>query len=293
MGEGSAVPDDPTETIRPTDAERTTSAATAAARGAGDEAAGTLALVVCAAVAPMHAESRVSSPQTSQRLYGHVVDVLDSSGDWRRVKGNDGYEGWIHAGYLRAAQPLDLESGRLRVSLGCRVRDGAKAWQTRALPLGALVAPGIDVLEGDALSREERARRFPTHPEAIARTALDCFAGASYQWGGITPWGADCSGLVQTTFALHGVALPRDAWQQALEGEDAGRDLAALRPADLIFFSDRDDGRITHVAVSTGGPRIVHLALGRGGYAVDRLDDASDEYATALAKRFVCARRIG
>jgi len=219
--------------------------------------------------------------------------VLESQGDWRRVRGDDAYEGWTHAGYLRAALPQDLERDRLRVSLGCRVRYGAKSWQTRPLPLGALIAPGLDVLEGDALSRDERARRFPPHPEAIARTALECFAGAAYQWGGVTPWGADCSGLVQTTFALHGIALPRDAWQQALEGEDAGRDLAAMRPADLLFFSDRDDGRVTHVAISTGGARIVHLALGRGGYAVDRLDDPHDEYVSALAKRFVAARRVG
>lgn len=249
-------------------------------------------LVVGSPIAPLHVEPRVSSPQSSQRLYGHAVDVLETRGDWRHVRGDDGYEGWMHVGYLHAPLPHDLERDRLRVSLGCRIRDGARAWQTRALPLGALVAPGLDVIEGDAFARDELTRRFPAHPEAIVRTALECFAGTSYQWGGVTPWGADCSGLVQTTFALHGIGLPRDAWQQALEGSDAGDDLTALRPADLLFFSDRDDRRITHVGISTGGPRIVHLALGRGGYAVDRLDGTSDEYAAALGKRFVGARRI-
>ena len=249
-------------------------------------------LVVGSPIAPLHLEPRVSSPPRSQRLYGPAVDVLEVRGDWRHVRGDDGYEGWMHVGYLHAPLPHDLERDRLRVSLGCRVRDGARAWQTRALPLGALVAPGLDVIEGDAFARDELTRRFPAHPEAIVRTALECFAGTSYQWGGVTPWGADCSGLVQTTFALHGIGLPRDAWQQALEGSDAGDDLTALRPADLLFFSDRDDRRITHVGISTGGPRIVHLALGRGGYAVDRLDGNSDEYAAALAKRFVGARRI-
>jgi hypothetical protein len=248
-------------------------------------------LVVCTPVAPLHAEPKVSSPQTSQRLYGHTVEVLETRGDWRHVRGSDAYEGWVHAGYLRTQQPHDLQRERLRVSLGCRVRDGARAWQTRTLPLGALVPGDVAVLEGDALSRDELARRFPPHPEAIARTALECFAGTSYQWGGITPWGADCSGLVQSTFALHGFALPRDAWQQALVGQHAGNDLAALRAADLLFFSDRDDGRVTHVGISTGGARMVHLALGRGGFAVDRLDESSDPYVSALVKRFVGARR--
>ena len=42
-------------------------------------------------------------------------------------------------------------------------------------------------------------------------------------------------------------------------------------PGDLLFFSDRDDRRITHVGISLGDESMVHLALGRGGYAVERL----------------------
>src|ERR1700694_2139657 len=58
-----------------------------------------------------------------------------------------------------------------------------------------------------------------------------------------------------------------------------------LRPADLLFFSDETDGKITHVAISLGGMRVVHLALGRGGYAVDDLE-SGDESTDLLLKRF-------
>jgi cell wall-associated NlpC family hydrolase len=64
-----------------------------------------------------------------------------------------------------------------------------------------------------------------------------------------------------------------------------------LQPADLLFFSDEPDGKITHVAISLGGPRVVHLALGRGGYAVDDLA-GGDEYTELLVKRFRFGRRI-
>jgi hypothetical protein len=37
---------------------------------------------------------------------------------------------------------------------------------------------------------------------------------------------------------------------------------------------------------------MVHLALGRGGYAVEPLDAKDDPYVVALMKRFVCARRV-
>jgi cell wall-associated NlpC family hydrolase len=88
------------------------------------------------------------------------------------------------------------------------------------------------------------------------------------------------------------VVLPRDAWQQAELGEDAGGEMAGWVPGDLVFFTDRADQRITHVGIALGQQRIVHLALGRGGYAVERLDDTSDDYVSSLMSRFVTARRL-
>ena len=65
----------------------------------------------------------------------------------------------------------------------------------------------------------------------------------------------------------------------------------ALKPADLLFFSDREDGHITHVALAIGASRIVHLAVGRGGHYVESLD-RPDEYTRELIVRFRFARRI-
>jgi cell wall-associated NlpC family hydrolase len=116
------------------------------------------------------------------------------------------------------------------------------------------------------------------------------FEGTSYEWGGLTPWGCDCSGLVSSSFHLHGVEVPRDAWMQASTGTPV-ESMDDLRPADLLFFSDDPEGKITHVAISLGGMRVVHLALGRGGYAVDDLE-SGDEYTELLVKRFRFARRV-
>ena len=241
--------------------------------------------IVRSPIAPLHAEARVSSPQVSQRLAGHPLRVL----------GFDGYEGWVHRGYL-----YDAGSGNPnehvardyvpRLSLGCATRNDEG--RCRELPLGAWLDDGERLERGSAVSLDELPRHFPRDADAIARTAVERFEGTSYQWGGVTPWGADCSGFVQSVFVLHGIQLPRDAHQQAREGIDAGDDLGALRAADLAFFSDREDRHITHVGIALGDRRLVHLALGRGGYAIERLDGTGDAYTRTLIGRFVLARRM-
>jgi gamma-D-glutamyl-L-lysine dipeptidyl-peptidase len=248
--------------------------------------------MVIAAVAALHAEPKISSTQISQYLAGATLVILEDLRDWLFVRGADGYEGWMHQGYLARLRPALLRhSGRpARVSLGALVRDGAGT--RRELPLGAALAPDDVVETGEVVNAEELAERFPSTPEAIARTAEQYFVGTSYQWGGVTPWGADCSGFVQSIYALHGVTLPRDAWQQALEGTDAGRDIARLAPADLLFFSDRPDQHVTHVGLALGDGRMAHVALGRGGFAVERLNGDRDAFVHALLDRFLFAKRV-
>ena len=195
----------------------------------------------------------------------------------------------MHRGYLRRAHVEDNDSARL-VSLGCVVR--TENGSSRALPLRAVLAPGDEIESGQAVRAGDLNARFPTDARAICRSAVDLFVGTSYQWGGVTPWGADCSGLVQSVFALHGVQLPRDAWQQARVGREGGRDILAARMADLLFFSDRPDAHVTHVAIAIGDCGVVHLALGRGGYAVERLDNGDDAYVAKLKSRFLFARSV-
>ena len=247
------------------------------------------AAVVVAAIAPMLAEPHVSSGQVSQQLAGHVVSIIEDQGDWLLARGRDEYEGWMHRGYVaKLAAPEDNGDGR--ISLGCVVASSGET--VRSLPLRALVAAGDRIQSGEAIPAHELPIRFPKDALAICRSAVELYVGTPYQWGGVTPWGADCSGLVQSVFALHGVPLPRDAWQQARAGRDAGRDLLAATAGDLLFFSDRPDAHITHVAIALGDGRLVHLALGRGGYAIERLDDDRDDYVRKLGKRFLFARTV-
>jgi cell wall-associated NlpC family hydrolase len=157
--------------------------------------------------------------------------------------------------------------------------------------LGALLDPDEEPQTGEVAGAAELRRRFPAEAAAIVQSGRRLYEGASYLWGGVTPWGADCSGFVQTIFALHGIRTPRDARDQAHRGVPVPHDPEALAPADLVFYSDREDARITHVAIALGDARVVHLALGRGGYAVEDLRD-SDPYIVKLRERTRFARRL-
>jgi hypothetical protein len=247
-----------------------------------------------AAIAPMLCEPDVRTTQVSQLLHGHIALVMERKGLWLHIKCADGYPGWVHQGYVvTVPEPVPelSETGwndPRPLSLGCTVRDEHNA--TRKLPLGALITAGQERVGGLAMTLEERRQSFPPNPDSITASAMTYFEGTSYEWGGVTPWGCDCSGLVSSSFQLHGIRVPRDAWMQAMTGSPV-ESMSDLRPADLLFFSDDPDGKITHVAISLGETRVVHLALGRGGYAVDDLA-SPDEYTTLLMERYRFGRRI-
>jgi len=248
--------------------------------------------IVRTPIAPMHSEPRIGSQMISQQLSGHRVVVVDEEGDWVRARGADEYDGWMHIGFLSRTPQATARQSRqaTRVSLGCVTQTASGG--RRVLPLRALLAPEESVLSGECVEHARLGERFPLDAVAITRSAQTFFSSTSYLWGGVTPWGADCSGLVQSIFALHGLQLPRDAWQQSELGEDAGRDVGDLRAADLLFFSDRADKHPTHVGIALGDSRMVHLALGRGGYAVERLTDRRDAYVEKLRERFLFGRRV-
>jgi cell wall-associated NlpC family hydrolase len=230
---------------------------------------------VRSSIAPLQAAAKASAPQVSQLLRGHQADVIDSDGDWLRLRGADGYEGWCHQGYLHfeSAASTALQSSwssERRISLGCTVQSVAAG--AVDLPLGAVLDADEEVTRGVAMNHRARTRYFDPDPESLVRRSLELFRGAPYQWGGVTPWGADCSGFVQTMFALHGTQLPRDAWMQGERGRDVSNDIIDFEPADLLLFSDRDDGRPTHIAMSMGRTRCIHCSIANGGFGINALD---------------------
>lgn len=243
-------------------------------------------------IVPVLREARAAATQETQILFGHCAEIIGTEGKWFRVRGADGYEGWLHRGFGELIDGSECDDWgwdtEREISMGCSMRDSSGV--TIDLPLGAILRDG-KLMNGRSLNRAKRREVFPAEASAIVASATGLFQGTYYQWGGVTPWGADCSGMVQTVYALHGIRLLRDAWQQATQGVLVEGGLESLEPADLLFFSNREDGHITHVAMAVSQQRLVHLALGRGGHSLESLD-RPDECVRDLMDTFKFARRI-
>ena len=211
---------------------------------------------VTSPIAPMLAEPRIESPQISQQLAGHVVEIVAQQDGWVRARGVDQYLGWMSIGFLEhePTDSADEDGPSADVSLGCKTENSAGS--QRWLPLRARLRADERVIEGEAIDALARADRFPLSGSEVADTARRVFLpGRAISGGGVTPWGADCSGMVQVVYALHGYQLPRDSGRQAELGTTVGDSpLESGRAGDLWFFSDREDRRITHVGVADGTP---------------------------------------
>ncbi len=159
----------------------------------------------------------------------------------------------------------------------------ADGWQRAVLPDGregyvreGILSPYLDA-PPDLPERDLRQR--------LCRTAL-LYRGAPYRWGGKTPMGIDCSGLVSMAYLLWGIPIYRDARiEEGFPVHEISR--GDMGPADLLFFPG-------HVAMYLGEGRYCHATgrTGDGGFAVNSLDPAAPDYRADLAEKLTAVGSV-
>lgn len=103
--------------------------------------------------------------------------------------------------------------------------------------------------------------QFPAEAKNLTRQKVvqtaSVMKGVPYVWGGASPKGFDCSGLVQYVFAKANISLPRTADRQYGIGTPVA--YAQAKPGDLMFFNTgRAQGEITHVGIYMGKHNMLH-----------------------------------
>jgi len=145
---------------------------------------------------------------------------------------------------------LDGLNGRIKKILAQRARLAARM----AGHLGSAVLAHIGTIQGTPAQI------------GVVRAALK-FLGVPYVWGGASPSGFDCSGLVLYVFARYGVSLPHFAAYQAQMGTAVSE--SQLQAGDLVFFG----APIHHVVMYIANGLIVEAPHTGDVVKVARLSD--------------------
>jgi gamma-D-glutamyl-L-lysine dipeptidyl-peptidase len=218
----------------------------------------------CIGISPLRSAMKDSSEMVSQLLFGEVVELIESDKQWRKVRSmNDQYEGWTDE---KSLLPLTEKEMRNWLSVRDLLCESTASFRTIdgniLLTKGAYFSDDQDFSIGSFAVH--RLSDLHTKVVSIEQTALS-YLNAPYLWGGKTLFGIDCSGLTQMVFRFHGIQLPRDANQQAEDGQEIPFELREA--GDLAFFQN-DSGRITHVGIIISEKKIIHA---HGKVRIDEL----------------------
>ncbi|TWI01048.1 cell wall-associated NlpC family hydrolase [Luteimonas cucumeris] len=147
----------------------------------------------------------------------------------------------------------------------------------------ALLEATLDLRSTADLGAAHAAPQTSGRVQALLQKAL-ALLGTPYRWGGTSPDGFDCSGMVGYVFrSALGIELPRVSREMAKDGEKVDR--ASLAAGDLVFFSRRGK-RVDHVGIYVGEGRFVHAP--RSGKDVE-VSSLSDGY---WSRKYMQARRV-
>jgi peptidoglycan DL-endopeptidase CwlO len=216
--------------------------------------------------------------ESRKQIQRHQVELRDAHAAQQRIVAKKAAQRRHIESQLAARRQLlssiKGEIQRLKAAEAAQQRQLAAAAQARvagqATPSVSGVGVGASTPEGSTVAP-------PNVHGGVVGIAMR-YLGVPYVWGGASPRGFDCSGLVVYVFAQIGVSLPHSTYALWNMGTPVSRD--QLQPGDLVFFSG-----LGHMGIYIGGGQMIHAP--HTGDVV-KISSLSGYYTSA----WVGARRI-
>lgn len=200
------------------------------------------------------------SSVTDQLVNGTDVVTLWQEGDFIKVAYGDDYtEGYVIDSSLNLTgewTPKEEVSNRQEEvaeekAEAARAEEAARRNSERASAASSSSSSSSG--SSSSVSSSASSSSSSSKGQAIVNTAMQ-YLGVPYVWGGTSPSGFDCSGLVQYVCAKNGISVSRVADAQATNGTYVSRE--NLQPGDLVFFAN--GGYIHHVGIYIGNGQMIH-----------------------------------
>lgn len=245
---------------------------------------------------PVRAEGSDKAELTTQLLFGEHYEVLSVSKDkkWLKIKMYfDQYEGWIDTKQHHSISKDHFDYiNRADFKISTDVTTSI-LYNKSPLPIlmGSIIPiSGSELFKMEeqfAFNGESKSLGLKRDAEFVKLTAKK-YLSSPYQWGGKSPFGIDCSGLVQMVFKINGFRLQRDASQQVKQGKAVP--FKEIQSGDLVFFKNKEE-KIVHVGIFIGDDKIIHAS---GKVRIDHLNEEGILHSESkvYTHTFSQARRI-
>jgi cell wall-associated NlpC family hydrolase len=224
---------------------------------------------------PIRKEESDKSEMVTQLLFGETFQVNIVLGKWSQIIiDDDQYTGWIdNKQYQLISQKVynNLRKRTRHFVFDTVLNLTEKNNCTFPIFRGSTIYTAFRkrFTLGKSVFRSDRPNPIILLPEKEKQFIQIAFLylNTPYLWGGRSPFGIDCSGLVQISAKGAGLLLPRDADQQANIGKTINL-ISEAKPGDLAFF-DNHEGRIIHVGIILDNDKIIHAS---GKVRIDTID---------------------
>ncbi|NLI57092.1 MAG: C40 family peptidase [Clostridium sp.] len=184
-------------------------------------------------------------------MRNEAITIIGQANDWYNIVTSSGTKGWVHTSYVSVS-----------------------SYQQNVATRGGNSAP-----------RQEEKDVLELRTDIVEEAKK--YLGVKYVYGGSSPSGFDCSGLIWYVFKNHGINLNRVAADQAKQGTWVAKE--NLVAGDLVFFDTRGTGSyINHVGIYIGNGNFIHASSGSSARCVVISDLTTGFYQ----KTYMTARSV-